>query len=462
MKKKTTTREAQPVDSLSLSFLDVLSCGLAAMLVLFFVFSMLPQGKEDMTASAKGAGNDQKTSQSGVRAKGLFARPDQSPFGLVVVLKPKDGADVAITPDDIEWKHALGVEWVGLVNSSAPAPEKKESGEEPESEIAPAPVAAQSVARAGVEPRYAQNAQAPSQTAQEPSQEGSETTGQARISGFTQNAPRNFKDVSLWLDSEKLNSYRAADVEIIGTVDRSAKYRLDFTIDATPTEKDGKTLLLTVDRTSKNDWLKSVYLKETDDAASELGESVEERAAAAYIKFAASGLSLAVADALDDMANSRAAFAAAQDPNPKNPDSVANAAKAFEDSIKLHEVARSFLSASNDLSLDAESLADDLDPDIFEVAADNLAAESFAGFIVEAVADSIIAAKLDADLLRNAISSLRASSVTQFEIKVSMRRGVAEVAAPRDIIVKTLEAVVNKTFDGGENPNSSNSATPSK
>ncbi len=239
MKKKKSMEEAQPVDSLSLSFLDVLSCGLAAMLVLFFVFSMLPHGKEAMTANAKGSGADRKTSQSGVRAKGMFARPNQSPFGLNVVMIPgKDGESVVLTPDDVEWRCRLGVDWVGLIGSAEPNVELNvdESNRKP-------------------------------------------PEGRVAIRGFTQNSPRNFKKVTLWVNSEKLRSYEGAKVELLGTVDDNLEYQLDFNkSDANPSLENGKTLVLTADRSRKNDWLDSVFKLEARTEAPEVPKSPDNNA----------------------------------------------------------------------------------------------------------------------------------------------------------------------------------------
>jgi len=47
--KRTLSEETSPVDPLTLSFMDVLSCGLGAMIVLFLVFAVLPQGRDSLS-----------------------------------------------------------------------------------------------------------------------------------------------------------------------------------------------------------------------------------------------------------------------------------------------------------------------------------------------------------------------------------------------------------------------------
>ena len=229
--KKNVTLETPPVDSLSLSFLDVLSCGLAAMLVLFFVFSVLPQGKEDMTEGSQGNGNDKKLSQSGVRAKGNHATPNRSPFGVIVVMH---GLENTLDSNDIDWECPPAVKWNGSI----------------------------------VEQKI--NAA-----------DGS-TQDLVRICGFTENSPRHFKKVSLWITTNKLPSN--AEVEIVGTVENTlsntmgdtgvgtantgSRIKLHFGSDVhSPVRKGDKTLVLTVDRMNKSGWLQSSYRQQITETS---------------------------------------------------------------------------------------------------------------------------------------------------------------------------------------------------
>ena len=225
MKKKPTLEEP-PVDSLSLSFLDVLSCGLSAMLVLFFVFSVLPQGKEDMTGgAAQGNGSDRKMSQSGVRAKGIHATPYRSPFGVVVVM---NGATTILEENDVEWEYPVGIQWTKTIAEQKP----KSVG----------------------------------------NSESSASDKKVRISGFTKNSPRNFKNVNLWISNNKLSCFTGADVELIGTVDVADpvaaegesgplnKAKLVFGESGSQIRGD-KTLVLTVERMRKDSWIQSPFLQ---------------------------------------------------------------------------------------------------------------------------------------------------------------------------------------------------------
>lgn len=113
MSKKRNNTEEEPENPLSLSFLDALSCGLAATLALFLIFVVLPHGEMTKEASGHSQGEDAEESLSGVRSRLLKATPETAPLAVHIFVNSVDckgdvGKKGGLTggdKGDIKWEY---------------------------------------------------------------------------------------------------------------------------------------------------------------------------------------------------------------------------------------------------------------------------------------------------------------------------------------------------------------------
>lgn len=102
MSKKRNTPEEEPENPLSLSFLDALSCGLAATLALFLIFVVLPHGQMAKEASGHYLGDDSEESLVGFRTRSMKATPKTAPLAVYVYVAEED-VNGELKEEDLNW-----------------------------------------------------------------------------------------------------------------------------------------------------------------------------------------------------------------------------------------------------------------------------------------------------------------------------------------------------------------------
>jgi len=100
MYKKRNNAEEEPENPLSLSFLDALSCGLAATLALFLIFVVLPHGEMAKEAAGRVQGDDSQEALSGFRSRFLKATPENAPLAVYIYTSDSD----KLEHNDISWE----------------------------------------------------------------------------------------------------------------------------------------------------------------------------------------------------------------------------------------------------------------------------------------------------------------------------------------------------------------------
>lgn len=105
MRRQTSVNERNP---LTLSFLDVMSCGLCGMLMLFFIFSILPQGGMLSESAAAYSGADSKESLAGIRSSEALVQSQRFPLNVSVESRDltdasKPNSTDSIASENVRW-----------------------------------------------------------------------------------------------------------------------------------------------------------------------------------------------------------------------------------------------------------------------------------------------------------------------------------------------------------------------
>ena len=221
MSNKRIVTDEEPENPLSLSFLDALSCGLAATLALFLIFVVLPHGEMIKEASGQTKGVDSEESRTGARSRILKSTPENAPLAIHIFinsincegdLKNQGG----LKKEDISWDCKEKEKWYPFFVDLNIAPEDKVAESDNASKV--------------------------------------KDTGYI-LGGFTLSPSLKSKKVKLRINNDKINKINSFTVDIVGAITQKAVINRTTSFDISNANVSFVDVLI-IDRLQKDSWIR--------------------------------------------------------------------------------------------------------------------------------------------------------------------------------------------------------------